>query len=368
MLKLKKESKPFYGFVFVGLLITMGIFYIGCSSKNNPTAPASNPPAGPTNTPTVTATRTPIPGVYWQSADVYRSNGSDYASVNLTVDGQSASTITVVVSGPSISSPVTLPYNGIVYTGGANYANYFINSSNLNYTPGSSVTLTTIAGSVTATSHAVLPGNITIAPDGSQTSWVISSGSVAVSVTGPATFAASGVLNSPYSIPASVYASGGNFTVTTTISNNTGTVTGAAVGSQFDVYDQLSANVILATATPTITLSPTVTPTITVTATPSPIPGIYWEEAQVYRLNNLGSVNLDAELILTVNGSPVSTVNAVVTGPGISTPVTLAYSAPVTINSAVYAGYYGSGIPYQPGQPVTLTTVSGAQTATGTQA
>lgn len=338
----------------------MAVSITGCPSKNSPTSPGSTPtPIGPTNTPTSTPSATPVPGLYWQSAKIDRINGTDYASINLTVNGQTPSTVLVVVTGPVISTPVTLSYDGILSVGGIAYANYGVTTAGLNYTPGQAVTLTTTCGALTATEDLVLPGGITNAPDGSQASWSIGSANAQVTVESPAvTFVSPGNLSSPYGIPASVYASGGTYTVTTTVANIATTVTGAAVGSHFMVYDQLSTSVVFNTPTPTITGTPTASPTAT------PVSGIYWQDVQIDHESGFGSTYLQAYAYLTVNGLPVSTVNVVLTGSSITTPVTLAYIGPATVNSLAEAEYadYGTGWTFQPGQTYTLTTSSGGTT------
>ncbi len=342
------------GMILVGL--------VSCSGKNSPTAPSSSSSSNPTATPTVTGTPTPIPGIYLKNAEVYRYNGSNYASVNLTVNGQAVTTVSLVVTGLALSAPVTIPYTGTNTVGGITYATYFVTNSNLNYTPGDSVTLTAISGSVTATASAALPGGITNAANGSQANWVISSASAQVSVSGPGvTFVSPSNLSSPYNVPATVYANGGVFTMTTTISYTNSAVTGAASGSQFTVYDQLSTTVLVNTPTPTVTS--TITPTATATA----VPGIYWENAGIDRINNEGTVNQYAQVLLTVNGLPSNSVNVVVSGPGVTSPVTLAYIGTSSPGGVLCANYLAStGFTYQPGLNYILTTTSGALTAAAT--
>lgn len=83
-------------------------------------------------------------------------------------------------------------------------------------------------------------------------------------------------LTSPFSIPATAYAGSGVFKLDTQIKNYTTTVTGAAAGSSFEVFDELITSVTVFTPTftptPTQTLTPvdSYTPTSTPTITPTP--------------------------------------------------------------------------------------------------
>ncbi|HTC19676.1 MAG TPA: hypothetical protein VK859_02440, partial [bacterium] len=98
----------------------------------------------------------------------------------------------------------------------------------------------------------------------------------------------------------------------------------------------------------------TSTPTFTPTSTPAL--GIYWSEA--YILHNSGAI-----VLLEVNGQPLTTVTAFVTGSNISSPVTLPYSSTES-SGALYQAT--SGFTYQAGQTYSLTTVSGGLSASAT--
>jgi sugar lactone lactonase YvrE len=125
----------------------------------------------------------------------------------------------------------------------------------------------------------IAPGNITITPDGSQASWTNPGNINTVWVAqGAATVYASGLVSSPFSIPASVYSTPGSYTVWADCDYVTGggtTVTGAAAGSTFAVYQIVSSNISVTgptstptqTGTPTHTFTPTLTPTKTLTPT-----------------------------------------------------------------------------------------------------
>src|SRR5579872_7409014 len=153
--------KKWNGTLFLfGISLAVGILGLtSCSSSKSPSSPAG-PAAASTPTPTATA----IPGIYWQSASVYGFNGiGDYANLNITVNGQALTNVSAIVTGPSVTTPVTLAYSATTVIGGVTYANYFSSSANINYTPGDLYTLTTVSGAATAACTLSGPGNIAVA-------------------------------------------------------------------------------------------------------------------------------------------------------------------------------------------------------------
>ncbi len=258
----------------------------GCPGKSSPSSPSSNGPA-PTNTVTATVTATPIPGIYWQSAQFYRYENSsgNQASINLTVNGQASATVLVTINGTNFPAPVTLPYSTTNTIGGVTYASYYITSStnsNLTYTAGGTVTLTSIAGSVTATGVVGEPGgNITVNGSGTQVSWSYPGNAydkayvvqVPQSGIGVTVYTSAGTTPaSPLSISPSTYTAGYTYDVWTAIADGgIGYTDGAATGSSFVVFD--TSETILTTydftSTPTLTGTPTATPTITPTSSPT---------------------------------------------------------------------------------------------------
>jgi hypothetical protein len=108
--------------------------------------------------------------------------------------------------------------------------------------------------------------------------------------------------------------------------------------------------------------APTHTP---VPPTAAPTPVFNWQNMHVSRFNDVGSSLVTvAQIDLQVAGQPLTTVNVVLSGSGVSAPATLTYIRQDTIGSIDYAFYYyTSSFTYTPGQTYILTTTSGANVA-----
>lgn len=120
-----------------------------------PTATSSPTPTSACavgTSPTCTPSYTPTSAIIWDNAKVMNGAATLLLRVNLAPDPGA----TVVLTGSSISSPVTLPYTGNVNIGSlcASYgmAGGFVE------TPGESYTLTTYTNAGTASSSLICPG------------------------------------------------------------------------------------------------------------------------------------------------------------------------------------------------------------------
>jgi sugar lactone lactonase YvrE len=285
--KLLRNSVSFHHFLEDIMRYWMGLTFIlvfavalsGCPGKNSPSAPAgpagTATPIGPTPTPTATGVFT------WNSAQVYRLNNlgtvSQQANITLQINGAASASVTVVLSGSNISSPVTLPYSTNVLLSGKTYSSYFTNTG-FTYTPGQTYTLSTYYGGNSASITLTAPGGITNAADGSQASWTNSGTQNSVQVTNSSSSVVyssnSATITSPYSIPVSAYGSGGVFNLSTECDSSTSNVSGATPAF-FIVSDTLTTSVTANAFTPTRTASstptgtPTSTPTLTASSTPT---------------------------------------------------------------------------------------------------
>lgn len=246
-------------------LTTLGVLALaGCPGKStSPTSP-NNP------VPSTTPTHTPIPGISWFMADIADTNGTGSSEVVLALNGLPVTNANAVLSGPALTTPVTLSYNHAVTDLGTVYSDYV--GEPLHYQAGQPYTLTTVAGGVTAyASLAAVGDGFTSAPDGSAVSWTVNGNSSLLSVfqysSNQFTYNKYGTGISPASVPVTAYATPGAYRLEAFVYNYGATLTGGTVANSNP--SALSAQAYYAVA---VVSSPTATPTDTRTSTPTRTP------------------------------------------------------------------------------------------------
>jgi hypothetical protein len=187
---------------------------------------------------------TAIPnGIYWRAAGVSHgdSGATQISLVQLhqAVNRLPETTASVTVAG---SDGVTfqVPCTGTTIIDGQSYAVYQ-RTGGFAYTVGVTYQLTSITSIGTAAASLEAPGGITHNAEYTQSSWTAEGNGDFVMVTDPSydiTFNTTGLdAVSPVNIPSSAYPSPGQYRLTTTVSNVTLAVAGAAAGSGFVTLD-----------------------------------------------------------------------------------------------------------------------------------
>ncbi len=312
-------KRNFYTLSALFLVVSAG-FFISCGSKSNPTTPAGPP----TSTFTPTITPTPI-SVRWAQASINRTNNNgsitQAAQLNLSVGSQAVSTDPVYISSSALTNPVTLPYNSTVTQTGVPYAEYLLNGTGWSYQPGQSYSISTLTAAGLASVTVTAPGNIYIAADGSSVTWTNGGTFTYISVTsgGVTYFTASGSpLTSPQSIPASVYALPGSYSVWVFTDVDVVTVPGILSGN-FDFREEQYKNITVVaptstptqtatnSATPSATFSPTITPSGTYTIAPSATPTITWTPSKTTTPTATNSSTITSTPTITATPTITST-------------------------------------------------------------
>jgi hypothetical protein len=240
-----------------------------------------------TRTPTPIPTSTPLPngivvaGVFDRSIfdlGIAAPVTANAIVVALIVNTLPESTAGVTLTGPGVTVPV--PYSGVTVIGGHTYALYQTAAS-WNYQPGQIYDLTVSTSIGTASGSALAPGDITVAPNGLQTSWAVEGNHdyfmVQQQPSALITYQVSPDVNSPQSIPVTAYSAPTTYSVSTYCMNEVMGLTGAVTGSglvAMDTYVKMFNFNFTPTPTRTITLTftPTVTRTFTNTRTATPSP------------------------------------------------------------------------------------------------
>ena len=318
----------------ITLVSALGLALAGCQKKNNPaspmgptTTPTSSPTATPalsatfthtstntltptqtatyssttsptasptktltptitgtptwTGTPTPNFTTTPISGIGWGEGFVVGNNavGNDVFA-ELQLNDQPVTNARVVLNSPAMSGPLTLPYIG-PQTVTSVFSLYEV-VGGFPFQAGQPYTITAAAGGVTSTAAVTAAGgSFAVAPDGSAVSWAVDGNSSSIKVYPQGSFStplysAIGDGKSPVSIPVSVYASPGSYTLILDVDNLSGVSGGTLVyPNRVGASAQYIATFVASptpTFTPTVTDTPTFTetPTFTDTFTPSP--------------------------------------------------------------------------------------------------
>jgi len=297
--------------------LSLALSLSGCPGKSNPTAP-SGPADTATSTFTPTITPTPI-AVRWAGTSISKTNNfgtiTQFVQAGVNFGGLAPTTALITLTGSNISTPVTLAYNSTVTNSGIPYATYTQNGTGWTYVAGQTYVINTSYNSTTASATLVAPGNITIAANGSAATWTVAGNNdeVRVTLAATTTYNNSGTLSSPYSIPATAYASYGAYTVEVLQDNLANPVPGIVSGS-FDIgefdYQSVTFNAPTATPsnTPTVTdsFTPSLTPTKTSSSTPSSTP----------------------TLTYTLTISPTGTLTPIPTSTNTSTPTNSETSTP----------------------------------------
>jgi hypothetical protein len=308
-------KRNFYALSALFLVVSAGLF-VSCGSKSTPTTPAGPP----TSTFTPTISPTPI-SVRWGQATINKTNDngsiSQYAQLYLSVGGQAVSTDPVYISSSALTNPVTLPYSSTVTQTGVPYAVYLLNGTGWSYQPGQSYSLSTQTTAGLASVTVTAPGNIGIAADGSSVTWTNGGTSTYIQVSsgGVTYFTASGTpLSSPLSIPASVYASPGSYSVWVYTDVNINPVPGILSGN-FDFREEKYMNITVVAPTSTQTQTPSNTNTPTNTFTPTTTP------SGTYTIPPTGTYTKTATP--TVTSSPTATATSTITStPTVTSTVT----------------------------------------------
>jgi len=244
---------------------------------------SSTPTSSPTLTRTVTLTptatpnftTTPVSGFGWGEGFVVGNNavGNDvYAELQL--NGQPVTNARVVLNGPAMSGPLTLPYSG-PQTVSAVFSLYEA-VGGFAFQAGQPYTITAAAGGVTSTAAVTAAGGVfSVAPDGSAVSWTVDGNESSIGVYPQGSlstplYSAAGAGNSPVSIPVSVYASPGAYTLILDVDNLSAGVSGGTLiyPNRLGASAQYIATFVASpTPTSTPTLTPTFTPSLTFTPT-----------------------------------------------------------------------------------------------------
>jgi hypothetical protein len=178
-------------------------------------------------------------GIYWRDAEIVHgksingnttSNEYFYAVIEIAVNQKPETTIGVTLSGPGGSAPLT--YSGEADCKGYRYSSFESGPITFPYLTGNYV-LTTNTSIGVASVTIIGPGDIKVSPDGSQTSWAVEGNHDKISVIDPSrncVFSSAGNdINSPVSIPVSVYStSSGEYIVVTHCENDVSTINNGA--------------------------------------------------------------------------------------------------------------------------------------------
>jgi len=151
----------------------------------------------------------------------------------------------VVLTGATLSAPITLPYLSNYNNNGQLVADYYDGTlSGLTYQAGQTYALTSYTYAGTASATVVGPGNITLSAGATLVTWTAEGNNDAVYVSGPVNTSLYPNQNSPVTLLlGTVYPSSGTYQVSVITDNQAATVNGAASPSVFGVSDELIQNV-----------------------------------------------------------------------------------------------------------------------------
>ena len=351
----------------LGLALALSLA-AGCGGNNNPAAP-NNPMPSPTPTPLFSS------GIYWKLAQfTHDSRYGTSASLYLEVDGQPVTDATVLLSGPGLSAPVTIPYVFTSTFPEGPFSNY-IRSSGLTYVAGGDYTLTTLTTAGTASATLTAPGNFSITPDGSLITWTVEGNqdSAVVAKDGVRVYSSgSGDIDSPFSVPTTAFSGPASYAVIGGAENLTYSVSGA-VSAVVEASDSFQRSVIIGTSTPTpcgsctptptFSPSPTATNTPTATVTPADTATPTWTPTLTPTGTPTwtGTPTFSPTATATFTPTPSPTRTATSTPTSSPTPLcsTPSYYGKTTIgaNTASVAGYIDA-VRYYFSAPGTITSLS----------
>lgn len=223
-------------FFTMGSLLLLAMAGLLPSCVRNINIPAG--PIIPTYSPTPTKTATPNPDIRWKANILQQmANGGPLLTVvglELQTYGATDPGATVILNGSMLSKPITLPYvHDVVESGGSLYALY--QTTGFTYQVGASYSLTSITSAGTASQTLTAPGNDDVNPSGTIAIWTGGNeNTVQVFNSAPvSTYAVTGTLVSPFSIPATAYPLSGTYDVQVISDNRTTSILNGS--GQFDV-------------------------------------------------------------------------------------------------------------------------------------